>query len=308
MARSESTSLGASTPRIAYIRTFSKPEYEQFDTFSVMIGRIRQTSPEALEKGIPRHRFLFTAISETDERLLETFIAEIDVPAPTQAPGSTKWRFRDVTRSDLELRISQAHASSSKGESVLRKCAEEGIRTNICGLDDQECDAAALQDSDYLIDSLTLHHFRDNGSWFWSHIRLGVKQDSLLTNESFNMKDFDASKTRLGNRYGQHSWTANSGCSRGNGEWSCRMCGGNCKRGRCKGQPSKRRLAEQREYEERDEEWRASELRLPEFGKPLPGSWRGTNADSLCYRFRKLKLPAFRGEEAWHSIDTFSSE
>jgi hypothetical protein len=217
--------------------------------------------------------------------MLDLFLSNNKVPS-TYRYGD----FANLLRSDLELRISETHASTGAGQRVLERCNAGGILVVVRGATDLECHDSMLEDCDYVIDDSAW----GNQEWFWSTARTGVPQDNFLTNPSYDMSQHDASKMRLSRRYAGHGWNANSGCSHGNGGlWTCHGCGGKCKRGRCKINPPKESPVP--EY-----------LRLPDKGSV---EWRELSADAACTRMRQQRVPGrFDGIDMYSSIDTFSGD
>jgi hypothetical protein len=276
----------ATPQRVAYIRTLTEPEKRYEQVYSFLALYIRQKTPEDLVSS-PSHRFIFGACNSFDAQILDIFLSDHIVPSKY-----LRGQFA-IQRSDLELHLSSAHAATGAGRRILQRCSIGGIPTTISGTDDDECDAIMLQKSDYVIDRWIESDF-ESLSWFWNTARSGVPQDTLLTNPKYDMTRHDVSKTRLGRRYAQHGWNANSGCSHGNGGlWRCNGCGGKCKRGMCKIKPSE---------EEVVPEW----TKLPEKGSE---KWRDISSDEACWMMSHQRLPGrVTGKDEYCSIDTFSSD
>jgi hypothetical protein len=276
--------MPGSSPRTAYIRTTDDPDKPYDQIYQFLSHFVRQKYPEEVLDG-SRHRFLFGASNAQDAHILDIFLSDHIVPSRYQYG-----EFANLLRSDLELRVSEAHAATGAGQRVLQRCNAGGIRVVISGVTDLECHENMLQDCDYVIDDSAWGY----QEWFWKTARIGVPQDSLLTNPSFDMSQHDASKTRLSRRYAGHGWKANSGCSHGNGGfWRCHGCGGKCKRGRCRINPPQESPAP--EY-----------LRLPDKGS---AEWRAISANEACMRMRQQRVPGrFDGMDVYSSTDTFSGD
>jgi hypothetical protein len=298
--------------RLAYIRTIAHPETRRPNIRDFLSAYVRQSRPEDLDRGAPRHRFLFGAGNTFDADVLDVFIAQIQARTVAELPASNAnngfgWpAFSYISLSDLELRVSKACAATATGKNVLKRCADEGIATVISGISDEECDELMLQESHYLIDFLTHDYCHPFHSHFPKHIRAGNPEDNMLTNAKYNVDQHDVSQYRLRNRYAGYAWKESSGGYHGNGYYRCAVCGGNCKRTICKGrQVDEKRIVERQKWEETEEAWREENLT-----SPMPGSanWRDRTANDLCWRFSMLKLPRYKDAKQWHSIDTFSGE
>lgn len=294
--------------RLAYIRTVAHPETQSPNVIDFLAAYVRQSRPEELANGAPRHRFFFGAGNIFDAAVLDVLVAQIQAQTSAEVHAPVRWpSFRHMSRADLELRISQARAATATGKKVLKRCADEGIATMISGDSDEECDEIMLQESHYLIDFLTRDHCHSFHTHFPNHIRPGTPEDNMLTNVKYNMKKHDASQYRLRDRYAGYGWKQSSGGYHGNGgNYRCAMCGGKCKRGICKGrQIDEKRMVEQEKWEETEEAWIEEWL-----SAPAPGSekWRDITAEGLCWRFQMLSLPRYKDAKRWHSIETFSEE
>ncbi|KAF2638204.1 hypothetical protein P280DRAFT_374179, partial [Massarina eburnea CBS 473.64] len=225
--------------RTAYIRTVTHREKDLEQFYANLHSCIYQSSPEDLKKGAPRHRFLLGAASLEDSRVLDMLIADIEARTPEDyTDAETKWHFRYMSRLDLEVHISRAHAATVAGEKLIRRCMDGGIQTIAIGANDEECDNTMLLKSDYLIDPITMYHCAVFHTHYSRNVRPGIAEDNMLTNDVYDMKQHDVSQYRLSRRYGSYSWRHPSGAFRSCGpdEWRCRTCGGRCKRQRCKGQ------------------------------------------------------------------------
>ena len=299
--------------RLAYIRTTVRPHAQSPSIRDFLSEHVWQSRPEELYRDAPRHRFLFSAGGVFDVEILDVLIAQIQArsPAEDHAPvvpnGIGRRAFQYMSRSDLELRVSESYASTAVGQKVLKRCVNEGIATLISGISDEECDELMLQDSDYLIDFLTHEHCPAFHTHFPNHIRTGIPQSNILTSPNYKMDRHDVSQYRLGRRYSGYGWKQSSGAYHGNGgDYRCGMCGGKCKRDICKGQSvNKARFEERQKWEKTEEAWIEEWL-----SPPMPGSekWRDVTAYDLCWRFHMLSLPRYKNASRWHSVDTFSGE
>jgi hypothetical protein len=271
--------------RIAYIRTTEEPDKSYNDTRQFLSMFIKQKRPEETIE-VPRHRFLFGASNASDAHVLDIFLSDHIVPSP--------YRYGDMAnlqRSDLELRISVAHASTGSGRRLFERCSVGGIQVVVSGADDTECEETMLQESDYIID----RWIQDGpSSWYWETARTGTPQDTVLTNPKYDMSKHDVSKWRLRNRYAGRGWTATSGAMHGNGgDWACARCGGRCKRRKCKIDPSEASLIA---------EW----CLLPDKGS---AEWRSISAADACWRMEWQRLSQSSGKEKlYSSIGSFSGE
>ncbi|KAF1954566.1 hypothetical protein CC80DRAFT_493702 [Byssothecium circinans] len=293
--------------RTAYIRTSTHHERDLEQFFNQLRGCVRQPPPDQLTEGGARHRFLLGVANLEDNRVLDMLIAEIGARTPTEVDyANPTWCFKYVSRFDIEVRISRPQAATVAGQKLLKRCADNGIATTICGTSDEQCDSTMLMDSDYLIDPMTMRYSNVFHTHFWQHFRSGIPEDNMLTNEKYDMKQHDASRYRLAYRYAGYSWRQSSGGYRGNGDnYRCAMCGGKCKRSQCRGQAPDDRIEERKRNDEVQDQWREENLRLPE---PGTAKWKDSTADEMLWRFQTLSLPGYKNEKRWHSIDTFSGE
>lgn len=309
----------STTVRIGYIRTVAHPNLDENQVFGLLSTYMRQTNLEALKNAFPSHRFIFSAFNISDTHVLDLLLSRIDKGAAS-IQGPANWYQRDplgtwngVYRSDLQLRISESCAATQRGQKVLQRCKHEGIDTLICGATDEQCDEAMLEESHYLVDTLTplvLHggytimcdvydyNLFNPPTWFENHARAGRPQDNALTNPDYPKTD--ASRWRLARKQGQYSWRAMSGGSRGNGTWQCPQCGGRCKRNKkCTGIPRPEFSVEQKE---------AREQRLMEHAA-LPDwddkRWAELTSYDLCTIFNARQ---WRCLEPLHSVVPVSLE
>ncbi|KAH4048536.1 hypothetical protein HBH49_159920 [Parastagonospora nodorum] len=281
----------ASVPqRIAYIRTIDEPNEaynpdKGSDHLRQFLGMyMKQRNPHDPVE-IPRHRFVFGASNAVDAHMLDLFLSDWILPS-----HSTR-EFANIQRSDLELRLSEPQAGTGEGKRLIERCSKGGIEVVVSGADDAACREIMLQESDYVIDRCV----EGNAAWYWNTARSGVRQDNALTNPKYDMaKHHDVSKTRLQRRYAGHGWTANSGCSHGNGGgFACVGCGGKCKRWKCRVNPGVERVGA---------EW----ARLPAKGSV---DWRELSAEDACFRMQYQRLPSqLPAKEMYNSIDTFSGD
>ncbi|RMZ67514.1 peptidase A1 [Pyrenophora seminiperda CCB06] len=218
-----STTTPAPTPRIAYIRTTSSPDWWPEAVRQTLVRYVKQEDPLAVPPR-PRHRFLFGASTAADASILDLFLLWLP-----PRPNPNRY-FRDLRKSDLEVRVSHERAETPDGRRLLSRCASEDVCVVVSGKDDDECTEQMLGECDYIIDEQTTIW----DEWFWNTARTGIPQDSMLTNPEYDVKQHDYSKHRLGNRYRGYAWRASSGGFHGNYDWICRGCGGKCKRGRCR--------------------------------------------------------------------------
>jgi hypothetical protein len=295
--------------RLAYIRTVAHSGSQTLNIREFLSAYVRQSRPEELADGAPRHRFLFGAGTTFDATVLDVLIVQIQArtAADIQTPVIGWPSFQYMSRSDLELHVPISHATTTTGKKLLKRCADEGIPTVISGVSNEECDELMLQMSHYLIDFLTHEYCHTIHTHFPHYFRPGIPEDNILTNMKYNMNRHDVSKHRLRNRYAGYGWRQSSGGYHGNGgDYSCVICGGKCKRGICKGtQIDVKRMVEQQKWVKTEEAWIEDTLNLP-----TPGNekWRGLTAEDLCWRFHMLSLPRYKDAKRWHSIDTFSGE
>lgn len=271
----------ALAPRIAYICTTSEPNMWPEAWGQILRGFVRQDDPAVLpERG--RHHFLFGAINACDARILDFFLEYL--------PPNPNAHFRQVRKTDLEIRMSRARAATFDGRRVRERCAANEMRVVISGEDNDECTEIMLEECDYIIDERTTWY----SEWFWKTARLGIPEDNMLTNADYDVSQHDYSKYRLSNRYGGIAWKASSGGFHGNYDWSCRGCGGKCKRGRCK-----TTSYEPPVY--------ANQRLLPDKGSR---EWLDMTSNELIhrYRFQMAFGKHVVQEELRTSVDTFSGD
>jgi hypothetical protein len=265
--------------RIAYVRTVLEPDRDSEWTTRFLQQYVRQLSSKQIPTGRSRHLFLFSAFNAADANILDICIASF-------APSTQTRPFLYIEKGDFELRISKSSAASNAGKKIIQRCKANGIRSKVCGDDDEECDRLMLEESDYLVEGCLEFGYRD---WFFDHAQPGVPQNSMLTNPNYNVKLHDHSG--LSSRIEFSVWSRNSGCFHGNPTWRCGGCGGKCKRGRCRVNPR-------------------PDIPAPSYTKlPPDGSvqWRDLTAADVCLLFRHQTRPgAHPDRDNWGSIDTFS--
>ena len=222
--------------RFGYIRTISHPDQEGYKINELFHNQVRQTSPNGITDGEPRHVFFFTAVNTTDGRFLEGILSSVTAREPvTECKPKGHWgphgSIQHACRSDFQLHICDSRASTKAGRKLLRLCTAEGIQTAISGATDEECDEIMLGKSNYLIDFCTRQYTRSFEFWY-SNARSGRLQRHELNDPSYLKTD--VGWRRLTGRYLGYGWRASSGCFHGNGPWRCQVCGGQCKRNKCK--------------------------------------------------------------------------
>ena len=275
-------------PRVAYIRTLLEPDKPRNEMLYTLAVFARQKDPELLD-GKPKHHFLFSASNTSDRHILDILLS-MKLPVD---PSCT-WGFENLQRSDFEVHISENHAATPEGQKLLDRCNDGGIQAVISGIDDNECDEILLQKCDYIIDNWTTMLADPTRAWYWNTVWAGKRQDNMLTNPKYDVSKYDVSKTRLRDRYNGYGWRHSSGCYHGNGDWQCRDCGGNCKRGRCRVNPGKEQLV------------------LHDNGLPEKGSkeWLELSVEDICerYRWQKASRKHVVEDASFNSIDTFSGD
>lgn len=272
--------------RLAYIRTTATPTKSREETYEFLRDHMRQQRPE-LWNSRPKHRYVFGASNTFDENILDVLLETIPYD-----PNIIS--FRDIQKSDLELRMSEARASTGPGQKILRRCTAGGIQAVVDGKDDDECDANMLEQCDYLIDVWTTYHYLD---WYWKYAWTGKVEDNMLTNPYYNVGQHDKSKTRLRDRYNGYAWRESSGGCHGTSktrEWRCSKCGAKCKRDQCKRYPF-------------DELPIFKWTKMPERGSE---EWKDLTANDVLEQLRMQKWSGRHIVEDLfsQSIDTFSGE
>jgi hypothetical protein len=266
------------------VRTISSPEWSHKRTREEITRfvseYIRQPNSLGTDIKTPRHRFQMTAFTEDDFHILELLFECF--------PRNNMYFLRGVEKLDIEIHMSDAHATTPTGRKILQRCQEEDLQTIIHGVKNDDCDEELLLECDYVIDLHNSTHQSDY--WFWYHARPGIPEDNMLTNPKY-----DTEKLKLGrwNRITYSAWTPSSGAYHGNGIWSCSGCGGKCKRGRCKVKPS-------------TEEVSSARYKIPEKGS---AEWRDFTAADVCRLYWNQSTPGKSHErDDWSSIDTFSGD
>ncbi|KAJ4320217.1 hypothetical protein N0V94_003481 [Neodidymelliopsis sp. IMI 364377] len=281
----------APLPRIAYVRTISRPDWSPLrdydDTRRIMSHCIRQPDNLETDTTIPRHRFHFTAFTKDDSQILDHLF---DAFPPPPRINTYPTFLSGIKQSDIEIHTSLAHAHSPLGRKTLSRCQALGFTTKTHGTTNTDCDEDLLESSAYLLD---LHHLTSQGlTWFLQHAQPGVRESNLLSDP-----DYDVRKLEVAPRPRFSVWSRNSGCFHGNYTWRCGGCGGKCKRGRCRVSPRPERMVPE-------------ELRLPRRGSV---QWRELSAEEVCRRYWAQCDPERVGRyhcgvDDWGSVDTFSGD
>ncbi|KAF7569330.1 hypothetical protein TUN199_05550 [Pyrenophora tritici-repentis] len=173
------------------------PDWNEQDLHKTLGKCVRQEDPSLLPPR-PRHHFLIGACNETDERVRNIIVSYL--------PPGNEFYFRHVRRTNLEVRISRSRAVTPDGRRFLQRCTDDGVPTVLRGETDEECHESMLADSDYIINKATTY----DKAWFLNNARVGVPQDSMLTNAEYDVSKHDASKHRLWQRYQGRGWRASS--------------------------------------------------------------------------------------------------